>query len=138
MLKLLLNKIEAGDIINNKMFADKDIDELLDLRDEEIFDSNWINIFSKVNSETLVDEITQLINKIRELSFIKAYEYSESGDIASCVSDDFELISKCYILGLDDEWINSLILSYANGVFPCGMINLTDESLDTTIKKLVK
>ncbi|WP_277408698.1 hypothetical protein [Lacrimispora xylanisolvens] len=45
MLTLLLKKINEGKIISSEMFSKMDIDELLDLRDESEFDSEWMRVF---------------------------------------------------------------------------------------------
>ena len=79
------------------------------------------------------------IDAIREKSFLMAYNLSKSGDIASCVSDDFEIICKAYILDYNDNWLNSLVMSYARGEFPCGKLSMinynVNECMDILLKK---
>lgn len=139
MLEKLLNKLQNETIIHNKLFEhSEDIDELLDLREEDTFDSKWMNIFSKIQKAEFTEEIQQYINQIREVAFMKTYQITNSSDISAYVSDDFELIAKCYVIGIDDTWMNGFILSYANGKFPCGTIEETDVDLFTAMKKLTK
>ena len=137
MLNLLLNKVKSKKIITPDMFIDKDIFKLLDLRDEIAFDSAWMTAFYKVEGQCVAEEIKSIIDKIRECSFLCAYDASNSDEIASCVSDDFELLTKCYILGVNDFWLNSVILSYSNHIFPCGIIKPVHVSVDEAIKQLV-
>lgn len=63
---------------------------------------------------------------------------SGSSDIASCVSDDFEIICKACIYGYDDKWLNSLIMSYAKNKFPCGKLEITEYNLKDSISYLLK
>lgn len=111
-------------IDNNNFFQDSmkniDLDELLDLRDVEVFESEWIRVYDNLAEVVLETNQKKEVDEIRKLSFIKAYNMFESSDIAACISDDFELICKAYISGYEDNWLNSLIMSYVRGEFPCG------------------
>lgn len=72
------------------------MDELLDMRDDKVFDGEWIKRYNELNNNNFTDVEKKEINVIREKSFLMAYSISESSDIASCVSDDMEIICKAY------------------------------------------
>lgn len=137
MLNKLKEKIKNNDIINMSFFADCDVDELLDLRDDDEFDSEWMRVYNILNQINIEDSEKQIIDSIREKSFLRVYNLSESSDIASCVSDDFEIICKACISGYDDKWLNSLIMSYAKNKFPCGKLEITEYNLTDSINYLL-
>ncbi|MBD5135545.1 MAG: hypothetical protein HDT39_06225 [Lachnospiraceae bacterium] len=137
MLNKFIEKIRNNDIINVSFFAYCDVDELLDMRDDEEFDSEWMRVYNILNEINIEDSEKQIIDRIREKSFIRIYNLSESSDIASCVSDDFEIICKACISGYDDKWLNSLIMSYAKNEFPCGKLEITEYNLTDSINYLL-
>lgn len=137
MLDKLKEKIENNEIINMSFITDYDIDELLDMRDDDEFDSEWMRVYNVLNKINVGHSEKQIIDSIREKSFLKAYSLSESSDIASCVSDDFELICKACINGYDDKWLNSLIMSYAKNKFPCGKLEIAECNLTDSINYLL-
>ena len=138
MLEQLRTKINHNEIINEKLFVNCDLDELLDMRDDDEFDSEWMRIYNVLSSTSITENQKKEIDFIREESFIMAYNLSGSSDIASCISDDIELICKAYILNFSDNWLNSLILSYANRMFPCGKLIATNKTLEECITCLLK
>lgn len=133
MLGKLKVKIEANQIIQQGYFDEYNLDELLDMRDDEEFDSEWLRVYETLNQVEVEQNEQQTIDAIREMSFLMAYSLSESSDIASCVSDDFEIICKAYILDYNDPWLNALIISYARGEFPCGKLNMINYSVKECI-----
>ncbi len=124
MLEKLKVKIENNQIIKKDFFDNHDLDDLLDMRDDEEFDSEWMRTYDILNRVEMDEKQKKTIDSIREMSFLMAYNLSGDSDVASCVSDDFELICKAYVIGYDDNWLNSLIMSYAKGEFPCGRLNM--------------
>lgn len=129
MLEKLKEKIESNQIISMNLFANCEVDELLDMRDDNDFDSEWMRVYNVLNKMDIQISEKQAIDSIREKSFLNAYHLLESSDIASCVSDDFEIICRAYISDFDDKWVNSLIMSYAECNFPCGKLKLTEYNL---------
>ena len=61
---------------------------------------------------------------------------SNSSDIASCVSDDFEIICKAYLCEYNDIWLNALIMSYARGEFPCGKLQIGKYNIKECMEKM--
>lgn len=138
MINLLLKKIKEDKMISGKMFNKLNIDELLDLRDEPAFDSEWMRVFSQIKELSCSETDMQIINNIRKESYLKAYQASNSSEIAGCVSDDFDLIAKAYILSINDWWLNSVILMYANDNFPCGEVNIIKADINEAFGNLTK
>lgn len=138
MIKKLLKKIEDNNIIKLENFDDCDIDELLDKRDDEVFDGEWIKAYSELNKNDYTDAEKKEIDVTREKSFLMAYNNSGSSDIASCVSDDMEIICKAYFMNYNNAWLNSLIMSYAHGEFPCGKLENEKKDIKDCISILVK
>ena len=137
MLDKLKLKIEKKQIIRENFFEDYDVDDLLDMRDSEEFDEEWMRVYEDLSKTKISEDEKKKINNIREKSFLNAYSLSESSDIASCISDDFEIICKAYITGYNDVWLNSLIISYARGEFPCGNLEMSKYSIKESISMLL-
>lgn len=102
-----------------------DIDAALDNRDEEGFDECWMkaSVLTAENERTTPRKDLHRINQIREKAFKLSYAATRYAELASCISDDFELIAKSLSLGKSDSWaINHLLNSYMKGIFPdkCG------------------
>ena len=137
MLDKLKKKIENNQIIQVSFFENNDVDELLDMRDEMEFDSEWMRVYNFLNEMSIRECEKNKINDIREKTFLMAYTLSNSSDIASCVSDDLEIICKAYILEYNDDWLNSLIMSYARGEFPCGKLKKTEWTIKECVHNLL-
>lgn len=58
--------------------------------------------------------------------------------MAKYVSDDFEITSYAYIIGLNDKWLNAFIWSYIMNEFPCGDLKLVDCDMEEVYNNLVK
>ena len=135
MLRRIEKRIFEKGLLSKTCFDD--IDALLDARDEKAFDAEWMRVYTMLKKSDLDNEIVKQIDSIRENSFMRAYALSKSGDIASCVSDDFELICKAYVLSLDDSWLASLVMVYGDGQFPCGALEHIDCSVSAAVNKFV-
>ena len=97
-----------------------DIDEALDLRDSEEFDSEWVRVYHLVEERKTAE--SEECRGIREKAYISALEFGEYEDIAACVSDDFGLIFDAESVGFCDPWLDKLIDCYRRSVFPCGKL----------------
>ena len=137
MLDKLKNKIVNNQVIKVDFFENCDIDDLLDMRDEDEFDSEWVRVYNDLNNIEIEEHEQEKIDEISKLSFLMAYNLSDSSDMAACVSDDFEIICKAYFCEYDDIWLNALIMSYARGEFPCGELQTGRYDIKECIKKLV-
>lgn len=129
MFEKILESIRNKELFDKDYLETIDIDEILDLRDEEHFDSNWMRVYNDLQRIELKEEKKIEINKILEETFLLIYEFSKDGELAGEVSDDFEIICKAYISSYDDEWLNSLIMSYIKKEIPCGILEPSGSSL---------
>ena len=119
-MNTLIEKLEQID------FNTLDIEELLDNRDAEVFDTEWIRVYKAVesmkNAENYPEAEKENNTKIREQVFRKLYEFTNDSDLAGYVSDDFGLISDARLLGYKDLWLDELIACYENGIIPRGSL----------------
>ncbi len=135
MLAKIERRILEEGVLDTTSFTGN-TDELLDARDAKVFDAEWMRVYKMMKGLPLENSVIKQIDSIRENSFMRAYNLTKSGDIASCVSDDFEMICKAYVLNVDDSWIASLIMSYVKGGFPCGVLEKTECSVCEAVYKL--
>jgi len=137
MLEELYCLIKENKLIKKEMFKNNDFDKLLDLRDESVFDEAWIKAYNDL--EQLKNKILDinLINQIRKEIYLKTYDITQSSELAECVSDDFDLIVKAYIIDYNNEWLNAIIICYIEDVFPCGKLEKTKLRIDELIYKLL-
>ena len=119
-MNTLIEKLEQID------FNTLDIEELLDNRDAEVFDTEWIRVYKAVesmkNAENYPEAEKENNTKIREQVFRKLYEFTNDSDLAGYVSDDFGLISDARLLGYKDLWLDELIACYEKGIIPRGSL----------------
>jgi len=121
-LEQLNEQISKGILLGDKIFCEIDIDCVLDGRDDDYFDSAWIdahNSFKEIQFE--INE-RKLIDIIREVSFKATYNHCRDSDLAAYVSDDFELISKALLTNFSNPFINALWECYKNHKIPFGKI----------------
>ncbi|WP_291559560.1 hypothetical protein [Clostridium sp. UBA2485] len=118
MLNELLEKI------NQEMFDQIDFDSILDLRDCEWFESNWINLHNQIEQLKLKKEYSEeskrFSDEYRKKAFLQVYNLSQNSDLAACISDDFGLIFDSMQLGVTTSWLDKLIQSYQSSKIPCG------------------
>ncbi|MCY7347501.1 MAG: hypothetical protein LH614_14955 [Pyrinomonadaceae bacterium] len=77
------------------------------------------------------------IEEIRRIAYEKSFEAAKHSELAAYVADDFELIAKSLQSGLDDEWLNSLFLTYLHGSFPHTKLTLKKSGLELLMEMLL-
>lgn len=101
-LFLLKNIISETNFFN---FIEKiNEEDFFKLREDESFESEWLENFNNLEKVKLDDDLVEIINQIREISFKKTFLHTQNPEISSYISDDFELISKSLLLN-EDNWI---------------------------------
>ena len=133
MLHKLLEKIKNNCIITKQLFEDYNLDDVLNLRDDDIFDSKWIELYNSLEKLEVSNDSLKLINEIKKEIFIKVCNISENSELASYISDDFEFICKAYIFNINNNWLNSIIYLYANNIIPCGNIDVIESNIKEVI-----
>ena len=110
---------ELLDKLSQINYEELDIDDFLDQRDSDPFDSEWVRVYQTLEKlkkgKTLEDT-----REIEKKAYITVYEKSEDDELAGYVSDDFGLIADSKRLGYSDEWLDKLIFCYENARIPCG------------------
>lgn len=102
-------------------FEDFDVDDFLDQRDSDPFDSQWVRVYQdleKLKKEKIVADTREIEKK----AYITIYEKSENDEVAGYISDDFRLIADSKRLGYWDEWLDKLISCYEEARLPCGTL----------------
>lgn len=122
LMKELLNCLSG---IDYDIFDEQYLNELLDSRDSDPFDTQWCRVDDEIkalkNDQNYTDEIEEEQNKVREKAFIIIEQNLES-ELSEYVSDDFGLIYDSLVLNYKDEWLNKLIETYQNKKIPSGKL----------------
>ena len=86
------------------------------------YESDWLRCHKEIErrwSEATVDPDTaRLAEDIRRESFLTVSRATTQHEIASYVSDDFDLIVKAAILGFDDPFLSTMWDAYARNEIP--------------------
>ena len=133
---LMSNDLEAllenNVLLNQDIFSEINIEELLDNRDSEEFDQSWSQAFEEVEASKALKDIPDN-SKVRRLAFDKVYEHGPGGELAEYVSDDFGLIYDAYELEYNNPWLNRLFQRYIEGEIPSGFLS----PLNTPLKEMI-
>ena len=78
---LLLKKLSDGKLLRSEMFGSQDIDETLDARDAEPFDTEWMRVHDAIAAREPGRKETEAAKKVREFAFKRTYEATESPDL---------------------------------------------------------
>ena len=98
------------------------IDDILDLRDADIFSNLWMKAWNEIESEKIDTELEQ------ERIFKLIYSKTKSGDLSAYISEDFELIAN-YINLKENSWVTSLCESYFSEKIPKGILENSEKTL---------
>ena len=132
-LATLKRMIEENTLINDVTINTNDTDLLLDSRESSIFEDEWLRVFRNLEALKknggITEEDALSIKGIKEAAFKKCYQYNGS-DVASYISDDFELFALAIATEYKDSWLNSLWQEYINNRFPHGKLEPVDIMLD--------
>ena len=120
-LEALLDGIRAHELVSPDYYAELNCDEALDQRDScREFGSDWMRVHRLAESRWGSAEslLGIQIDTIRKESFLLVSEATNHHEIASYVSDDFDLICRCSVLVIEDAFVRRLWQSYQSGAFP--------------------
>ncbi len=93
-----------------KSMSSDELDNLLDQRDEDPFDSTWVKLNQRVS------EVNATIDS-KDL-FIRLSNATNHHEVCSYIADDLELINKAETLGIESEFLDYLKHCYEQGVVP--------------------
>ena len=115
-------RIASGSLLPDSMFASLDADALFDKRDDSS-DDDWVRAAESLQYEwdryPDASRATPLIDAVRETAFKRTFEASGGHhDLAATVSDDFDLICRRALLGIELPFITALEQTYEAHQFP--------------------
>jgi hypothetical protein len=122
-LKSVLSRIKDGTLLPAAHYGELDCDAALDARDSDAeFDSEWVRLSDEIEGRwgvaTIAAEAEALAEDIRKESFLAVSRATQQHEIASYVSDDFELIVRGRLLGMEGSFLRQLWAVYERGDFP--------------------
>lgn len=121
-------------VLNFKNLNSAAIDEMLKSRDSAEFENDWLKVFEMLEQKEFSDSDAALIDEIREIAYKKTYASTNHAELAAYVADDFEMITKSLLSGLNDEWLNALLLAYLQGLFPHAKLLLKNNGLELILE----
>ena len=101
---------ELLDNLKKVNYETLDIDDFLDQRECEPFDSEWIRVYLAIED----------LKKERAVEDTREFEKTECDDLAGYIADDFGLIADSIMLNYSDEWLEKLISCYKKAIIPRG------------------
>lgn len=120
-LHALLARLKSQGLIQPEYFGQLDCDQALEQRDSNSsFDTDWIEAYkhTEVGWSDMPVELRTQIDIIRKEAFMQVSRATRQHEIASYVSDDFDLICRCHVLGYEPAIVGSLWQAYELGKFP--------------------
>lgn len=120
----LINKLlEALEAIDYTDFDEEYIDDILDNRDNDPFDSEWCRVNDDIENlktdENYTKKNEEEFFEISQRAF-KILSNNGCGELSAYVSDDFGMVYDSVVLGYSDEWLDKLISTYQNKSIPRG------------------
>lgn len=109
-------RITSGSLLPDSVFGSLDADALLNERDDS-FDCDWIRAAESLqfawDSHPDASRDTIAIDAVREAAFKRTFDASGGHhDLAATVSDDFELICRRALLGVELPFVTVLEQAY--------------------------
>ena len=124
-MDLINELLKSLNSIQYNIFDENYLNELLDSRDSDLFDTEWCRVNEEIealkNTQSYTDKNEEEQGKIREKAFM-IIEENIDGELSEYVSDDFGLIYDSLVLNYNDEWLNKLITAYRNKKIPAGKL----------------
>lgn len=121
-LESMLKKIRSEELLPAEYFSTLDCDAALDARDKRMFDARWRELYEGVERHweviDLGPEIQGLAEDIRREAFLRVSRATGQHEIASYVSDDFDLLVRAYLMGIETDFTKTLWKAYEEGKFP--------------------
>ena len=114
-----LRAMDAGSL------TEDDINDILDGRDAEEFDSEWCRVDQEIESLKNDENYTSPNEKEHDDICKEAFFIIEEripSELSDYVSDDFGMIYDSIVLGYHDEWLSGMINAYKEGRIPTGEI----------------
>jgi hypothetical protein len=122
-LTAILSRIANGTLLTAAYYGQLDCDAALDARDGHAeFDGEWVRQSEEVQRLWAKAEVSAadraLAEDIRRESFLAVSRATRQHEIASYVSDDFDLIVRGRLVGTEGGYLGQLWDVYERGEFP--------------------
>jgi hypothetical protein len=119
----MLARITSGSLLPPETVAAMDHNAILDARDGDAdFEAEWLRCYKTIEEQWNAAEIdaaaTALKEDVRRESFLTVSRATTQHEIASYVSDDFDLIARASLLGMNDPFVNRMWEAYDRGEIP--------------------
>ena len=119
----ILTRIEDGTLLPPATIAKLDHDAILDERDcDAAFEAEWTRCYKEIEKNWAAFDVDQktagLVDDIRRESFLSVSRATTQHEIASYVSDDFDMIVRGSILGMNDPFLDRLWDVYNRSEIP--------------------
>ncbi|MEM7455579.1 MAG: hypothetical protein AAF456_14595 [Planctomycetota bacterium] len=114
--------IENGDVLAPEIIASLNHDAILDARDDKDFSKEWMRSYNAINAAwSQFDAAAKCdgqLEDIRRESFLLVSNATNQHELASYVSDDFEVIAKTAATNTADSFVLSLWSAYTKQTVP--------------------
>ena len=119
----ILRRIVEGSLLAADVVRGLDHDAILDARDgDAAFELEWTRCYKAIEAQwpaaDIDAETARAVEDVRREAFLAVSRATVQHEIASYVSDDFDLIGRGAILGLDDAFLNGLWEAYDRQEIP--------------------
>ena len=119
----IVRRITDGTLLSPELIAALDHDSILDERDgDAAFEAQWMQCYNEIEAKWSIanvdKETVALAEDIRRESFLSVSRVTNQHEIASYVSEDFDIIIRGCILELDNEFLNKLWDAYNQNEIP--------------------
>lgn len=109
-------------------YTEDKLDEILDIRDENLFSSKWMLIYDELKSISDKNNVDKSYSdEMRELAFKKVFNQTNNSDLSSYISDDIGMVIDALTINYQNPWLNSLWLEYKNGNIPFEVNNSNND-----------
>lgn len=128
----ILNKfiVENLPIILRK-YSQDEYEQILDKRDMDIFSNKWMDIYKSIHEKIEKDQVDNSSSDIlRENVFKIVLANTGNSDLAAYISDDFGLFLDAVQINFNNEWLNSLWITYKENKIPCENIGKVKGKLE--------
>lgn len=119
----MLARIMSGSLLPPETVAALDHNAILDARDGDAeYEAEWLRCYRTIEEQWNAAEIdaaaTALKEDVRRESFLTVSRATTQHEIASYVSDDFDIIARAALLGMNDPFVNRMWEAYDRGEIP--------------------
>ena len=108
--------------IKNYDYSAIDIDEFLDNRETDEFESGWFDINDQIDRNAIPENVKKRSDEIRKEVFLFIDNVLGTSELSEYISDDIELLIFADYLGISDPWFEKFVEIYENGELPSGIL----------------